>query len=83
MPSADRKFALVTRSNSLMILLLNACIRKLQEQGVKRLFLDAVTSNVDAFKLLSKLFQNDRQRAEASRSKQVPKTSGSDIRETL
>lgn len=37
-----------------MIPLLNACIRKLQEQGMKQLFLDAVTSNVDSFKQLGR-----------------------------
>jgi hypothetical protein len=42
-----------------MIPLLNACIRKLQEQGMKRLFLDAVTSNVDAFKHLGRSLRND------------------------
>lgn len=42
-----------------MIPLLNACIRKLQEQGMKRLFLDAVASNVDAFKHLGRSLRND------------------------
>jgi hypothetical protein len=42
-----------------MIPLLHACIRKLQEQGMKRLFLDAVTSNVDAFKHLGGSLLNE------------------------
>lgn len=37
-----------------MVPLLNACIRKLQEQGMKQLFVDAVTSNVDSFNQLGK-----------------------------
>jgi hypothetical protein len=37
-----------------MVPLLNACIQKLQEQGMKKLFLDAVAEKVDSLKQLGR-----------------------------
>jgi len=38
--------------------LLNASIKKLQEQDLKKMFLDAVTENVDFFKQLGRFSLN-------------------------
>jgi len=42
----------------LMAPLLNASIKKLQEQDLKKMFLDAVTENVDFFKQLGRFSLN-------------------------
>jgi predicted N-acetyltransferase YhbS len=48
------------KRDAMMVQLLNACIMKLQEQGMKKMFIDAVIKNVDGFKQLgmdTKIFQ--------------------------
>ena len=46
------KFPIAARRDVIMVPLLGACVKKLQEQGMRKMFLDAVTSNVDGFKQL-------------------------------
>jgi hypothetical protein len=41
-----------TRRDALMIPLLNACVEKLKLQHMKKMFIDAVSNNVDGFKRL-------------------------------
>ena len=43
---------LVSRRDAVLVGLLNACVKKLQNEGMSKIFLDGVSGGVDGFKLL-------------------------------
>lgn len=53
----DNSTFVAAKRDVLMIPLLHACIRKLQDQAMKKMFLDAVSSNVEGFRKLGEAFQ--------------------------
>jgi hypothetical protein len=44
----------VPRRDRIMVPLLNACVKKLQEQGMRKMFLDGVVNHLESFKQLGK-----------------------------
>ena len=42
----------VSKRDAVMIPLLNACVNKLRDQGMKQMFLDAVTEHVESYERL-------------------------------
>jgi hypothetical protein len=53
----DNLAVAAAKRDVLMLTLFYACIRRLQDQGMKKMFPDAVASNVEGFKKLGKVFQ--------------------------
>lgn len=51
---------LAIENNTVMIGLLDACIKNLQDQGMKKMFIDGISSELDALKQLGKFLDSQK-----------------------
>lgn len=53
---------LAIENNTVMIGLLDACIKNLQDQGMKKMFIDGISSELDALKQLGKFLDSQKKK---------------------